>query len=73
MADWFDLIHSGLLHQPDANEEAKRFLDQKAAENAAAVTGGAAPPLPLSRRSALRNPGQASRKPIRRRKAGVQS
>ena len=44
MADWFDLIHSGLLHQPDANEEAKRFLDQKAAENAAAVTGGAAPP-----------------------------
>src|SRR4029077_17852570 len=38
---WFDLIHSGLLHQPDATDEAKRFLDQKAAENAAALTGGA--------------------------------
>src|SRR4029077_13502798 len=36
---WFDLIHSGLLHQPDATDEAKRFLDQKAAENAAALIG----------------------------------
>jgi hypothetical protein len=40
---WFDLIHSGLLHQPDAESEAKRFLDQKAADNAAAVAGGAGP------------------------------
>src|SRR4029077_2987109 len=42
MAGFFSAIH-GLLGQPDAEDEARRFLDQKAADNAAAVTGAQPP------------------------------
>src|SRR4029077_7214131 len=39
---YFTAIHS-LLGMPNAEDEARRFLDQKAAENAAAVTGAQPP------------------------------